>query len=325
MTKILITGTAGFFGSHVLESVLDNTDFEVVCVDSLRHNGKPENLLEVVQDRWDRVSHISHDLTVPFSKYQHKLIGKIDYLINVASLCHVGDSIEDPVGFIQNNVSLMLTVLELCREKAPKHVVHLSTDEVFGPVEVDGLASASEIFDEVDGHFPSSPYAASKAAQEDIARSYVRTFDVPVTMVKSCNMFGERQSQLAFIPRIVAALMRHQPIDVHVVNGVPGKRNFVYARNVADRVLKAVTGHETRHVMIPGQVNIDNLSLVSTVSEVLNIPPKVNFVEARTVRPGHDFTYPDLGGEPIPGIEFSQALKLTVDWLAGREHAIHYG
>lgn len=320
--RVLITGTGGFVGSHVLEEILAATDWHVVSVDSLtRHNGTMDNIIYAMlatqagSDR-ARVTHVTHDLTVPFSPAQLRRIGGIDYVVNVASLCQVDASIHDPRDFIKNNVDLQLTMLELARTLKPRRFIHMSTDEVYGPGEP---TTGTD-------HRPSSPYAASKAAQEDISRSYARTFDVPVTIVNSANMFGERQSQLAFIPRVVDMIRRGESIPIHFHDGEPGGRHYTYVRNVAGHVVRLLIDatnsgdqyHWYAREALRGQEYITNDVLVQRIAALME-PCTVSFhaVVADDVRPGYDPRYARLSGDNWqPRVDVSTGLRQTVRWLS---------
>lgn len=315
MTRILITGTGGFVGSHILEAVLDRTSWEVVCLESFRHNGIVDRNIAAIEDtknssRWDRVEIVSHDLTVPLSYAQLRKIGEIDYLINNASRCHVGESIRDPITFVSNNVLLMLQVLELARTTRSTKFVQISTDEVYGP----------HVIRSVTDHRPSSPYAASKACQEDLCYAYSRTYDIPTTILNSCNMFGERQSSLAFIPRIVRALRENKYVQIHMHDGTPGKRNYVYVKNVADRIVDHLVHDpqplDVHRLTVPGQREIDNFELFSMVADALGYDSsKYELVDAEKARSGYDPHYPSFGGPQTYGLDFSSALTRTVKWL----------
>lgn len=315
MTKVLVTGAGGFVGSHVVEALLARTPHDVVCVESFRHNGAVDRLLDAI-GRTSRVTVLVHDLTAPLSRSQVRYVGDVDHIVNVASRCHVGQSIEQPVEFVRNNVDLILNVLELARELRPRRFVQVSTDEVYGPHEVE---SAWE-------HVPSSPYAASKAAQEDVCHAYRRTYDVPVTIFNSANMFGERQSQLAFIPRVIRAVTRDEVVPIHYYRGEPGSRNYTYVRNVAERIIDDLDDGRSRHVVrvvLGGQRRVDNLELATRVAELLGRELRHVPVNAEMVRPGYDPSYASLTSSAwSPSVSFDEGLKRTVEWAQRDPHAL---
>ena len=124
-------------------------------------------------------------------------IGHVDYLVAMASESHVDRSIADPVPFVRNNVDVMLNTLELAREIKPQVVLHVSTDEIYGPVR-----PGEPPHPEWDPVIPSNPYSASKAAQEAIGISYWRSYGVPVVITNLMNVYGERQLE-KFIPSLI--------------------------------------------------------------------------------------------------------------------------
>lgn len=314
--RILVTGVGGFLGSHVLNELI-HEDHDVVGVDSLNHNGDSTRLVEATtclasngKFHW-----MCHDLTAPFSAAQLTRIGSLDAIIHVASLSSVDASINDPVGFVQNNVNSTLTTLELARYSEPRQFVHMSTDEVYG---------TSTPCD--DGHhMPSSPYAASKAAQEDLCSAWRQTFDVPVAVVRSANMFGERQSELAFIPRVVRAVVNGNILPIHVgPDGEPGTRNYTYVGNVARYLVDRATASPERvffNTTLRGQMTLDNFSLALNVAAVLNRELKYEFINAATVRPGYDQKYELHGVDWSPKLDAGDALKRTVLDIARRMKA----
>src|SRR3990167_7658221 len=175
--KLLLTGIGGSIGCHFLAHIFHNTDWDVIGLASFRHKGWSDRIVEVMKDHPDwspKLKMLTHDLIGPFSEMTKKKLGKIDYIINLASLSDVEASIHDPVTFIQNNVWSTLNLLEYAREVKPEAFVQISTDETYGAVK------KGERPEEWSSIVPSNPYSASKACQEAIAISYWRTYGVPV-------------------------------------------------------------------------------------------------------------------------------------------------
>jgi len=311
-TNVLLTGASGFVGSHLLESMLELTNWNVVCVSSFRHNGTTDRIAKVRGTSYGRVHVITHDLTVPFSPALMKKLRDVHLIVNAASHCQVDASVREPLDFVSNNVSLMLNVLELARAVKPRAVLHLSTDEVYGPNTASALPWEFK---------PSSPYAASKAAQELICHAYQRSYQLPIMIASSANMFGERQSQLAFVPRVIHLVKNGDTVPIHQLNGKPTRRNYSYVRNVADHLVRllrdeahTITSNRIRRRALNGQVELDNLELAQRVAEGRKL--RWETVDIEQTHPGHDEGYAPLTGGDAwkPEVSFDAALRRTVSW-----------
>ena len=314
----------GFVGHHVLDHLLVNTDWEIIGVDSWNHKGIPERVLHSkhYQLNSERVKVVTHDLIAPFSKTTIKNIGRVDYIINIASQSHVDRSIEDPVPFIQNNINLVLHMLEFAREVKPDLFIQFSTDEVYGP------APDKYLSKEWDSHIPSNPYSGSKAAQEDIAISYWRTYGIPLIITNTMNCFGERQDPEKFIPRIIKSVLYANEVTIHGQEGNISSRFYIHCRNAADGVLHIINNlppvkypdaNKPDRYNIVGEKELNNLELAQLVAEITGKPLKYRFVDWHNTRPGHDKRYAldgkklrDLGWEPP--IHLERALRKTIEW-----------
>lgn len=345
MTKrILISGAGGFVGHHFLEHILVKTDWDVIITDSFRHKGTNDRVAEVVDGipgSRARIDVITHDLLAPFTKREVLRMGEIDYIAAIASESHVDRSITDPSGFIRNNVEVAINTLDLARVIKPKAIIWASTDEVYGPVAREDLKGHPEW----DTILPSNPYSGSKAAQEDIAISYWRTYGVPVVLLNIMNMIGERQDLEKFIPRVISKVSRDEEVVIHGSPGNIGTRHYLHARNVADaslfllentkpamfpahttyvdgdlgRVWKDRTSDRPDRYNVASSERIDNLTLAKLIAEYAGKELRYRLEDFHTTRPGHDPHYgldPSkilaLGWElPIP---FHESLKRTVEW-----------
>jgi dTDP-glucose 4,6-dehydratase len=343
--NVLITGAGGFVGHHFLEHVLARTDWNVVATDSFRHKGKTDRIREVLigtssdPDSWsERTQVITHDLTVPFSEQGIRALGSVDYIVAFASESHVDRSISDPVPFIKNNTDVCLSTLELARRVKPKAVIWVSTDEVYGPVDADDITGHAEW----DRILPSNPYSASKAAQEAIAISYWRTYDVPLVIVNCMNMIGERQDVEKFIPMVISKVYQGETVAIHGTPGHIGTRHYLHARNLADGIVHIldncppvsfhahVPSFDVRSADQPDRYNvaspdrIDNLTLAQMIAQYVGKPLRYELVDFHSTRPGHD---PHYGLDPrklqatgwdLP-VPFSESLKKTVEWTLAHE------
>lgn len=297
--KVLLTGGAGFVGSHVLDALLVSTDWDVVCICSWGHRGLPIRTLGSThyQKHKNRVTIITHDLQAPLSRLQEKEIGEVDYVLNIASESHVDRSISDPVPFINNNVNLVLTMLEWSRRHKVKKFIQFSTDEVYG------VAPKGVNHKEWAPIIPSNPYAASKAAQEAIAISYWRTYGIPVILTNTMNVLGERQDPEKFLPKIIRNVLANEVVPIHSYpdKKKAGSRFYIHARNVADALIFILNkvpvktyeegADKPERLNIVGEKEWDNLKLAQFVSRVLEEPLKYEMISFHESRPGHDLRY----------------------------------
>ena len=318
--KVLLTGIAGFIGSHIVEHLQANTDWQIIGLASFRHRG--DSLRTEAFDP-ARVSIYHADLTADLSPRLVDRIGPVDYIINAAAESHVDRSISEPRPFVENNVSLVISMLEYARVVQPKVFLQVSTDEVYGP------AASGQHHAEWDPIIPSNPYSASKVAQEAIAISYWRTYGVPVVITNNMNVVGERQDTEKIVPKAIRAIVKGEPVPIHAdASGVPGSRFYLHARNVADAWLWLL--RNTAPDMFPehdrpsrwnvvGEEELDNLTLVSILGDILGIQPTVRFIDFHNARPGHDRRYA-LDGSKIheagwvPPVSLRDSLRRTVLW-----------
>ena len=323
MPRLLLTGAGGFIGSHVLRHLLTETHWDVVATDSFRHKGKTDRITQATCDLdTGKLQVITHDLSAPISHQMAAQIGDIDFVVAMASESHVDRSIEDPAGFIRNNVNVILSTLDYARHVQPAHVILISTDEVYGPVE------AGHAHEEWAPILPSNPYAASKAAQEAIAISYWRTYGLPLTIVNCMNLIGEMQDREKYLPKVIATVRDGGTVPVHGRPGDIGTRHYLHARNLADallfifRNLPAVRYPDAlrpERYNIAGPDRVSNLELAEMVAEAAGEPLHYELIDFHSTRPGHD---PHYGLDPAkltaagwkPPVPFHESLERTVAW-----------
>lgn len=318
--RILITGVSGQVGYHVAKTLLE-AGHEVIGIASLDHKGKEENIAKLYNMGGFRV--IGHDLNTEFTSTD-KFVFKdkyIDIILNIASESHVDRSISDPVPFIKNNINLTLNMLELAREIKPKLFLQFSTDEAMG------VAPEGVNHSEWSPHIPSNPYAASKAAQEDIAISYWRTYGVPVVITNTMNIFSDIQDWEKFIPLCVKKILLDEEITIHAYPGATkaGSRFYIHADSVAEAVkflIEKPVGlypniDRPDRYNIVGDKEVDNLTLAKTIGSILGKDIKYKLVDFHSSRPGHDSRY-GLDGTKLanagwkPTQNFEEKLKETV-------------
>jgi len=329
MKRVLLTGGGGGIGVHMLDHIMLTTDWEVIGVDSFRHKGFFDRVAQTLDHNPDwkkRFTSVTHDLTAPLSYRQIKDMGRIDYIINLASRSDVGDSVEDPVPFVKNNVELMLNMLEFAREVKPEAFIQFSTDEVFGPTKKDSGGHR-----EWETILPSNPYSASKAAQEALAIAWWRSYGVPVIITNTMNNFGQFQGPSKYPVIIQKKIMAGEEIDVHTASdGSIGSRFYIHSRNVADAVLFILKNHPPHlheagtidkpdRYNIVGNAQVNNLELVQIISGLMGKEAKHKLVDFHSDQPGHDLHY-GLDGTKLkklgwePPVPFEKSLQDTIDW-----------
>lgn len=291
MKKLLITGSAGFVGSHTVEWAIKNTDWQVIGLDSFRHMGDAER---VSAD--PRYKIICHDLNAPISKRTATNIGDIDYIINCASISHVDTSIEDPIYVWESNTRLIGNILQYARELPTlEKFIHCSTDEVFGS------AYGDHCHHEWDVIAPSNPYAASKAAQDALCFAFWRTYGVPIAITHCMNMIGTKQDPEKYLPKIVSRVHRGECVTVHGQPDKVGSRMYIDCRNLADawlfmlqKIDFAKYGEQSSRMTkfnIAGLEEITNLELAQKIADRMDENLIYEFVDFHKTRAGHDLRY----------------------------------
>ncbi len=330
MKRVLLTGAAGFAGSHVLRHLLAETDWQIVAPVTFRHRGNSGRIASALEgnDAWhERTKVIMHDLTAPLPSLADRA-GRCDYVIAMASESHVDRSIAEPVPFIRNNIDVILSTLEYARAIEPESVIVFSTDEVYGPAGREWSAAGVELrpHEEWSPILPSNPYAASKAAQEAIAIAYWRTYGVPVVLVNSMNLIGEMQDPEKFLPMVISKILRGESVPVHGTPGDIGSRYWIHARNVADALLFLLRAAPAAFPVVPRPERwnvvgerLSNLDLARQAAAVLGRDLKFTLTDFHSARPGHDPHY-GLDGAKIaaagwkPPAGFAESLERTARW-----------
>lgn len=329
LVKALVTGSAGFIGSHLVDFLIKTTDWHIIGLDSFRHGGDAARVsaFSLSSPRYEIVT---CDLATPISRTLKRQIGPVDLIFNLASYSSVDYSLVNPGTVVRNNIDVALSMLEFAREILPTVFLQMSTDEVYGP------ALPGERFPEWSMIRPSNPYSASKAAQEAIAFSYWRSFHVPLLLVNATNVIGERQDVSKFVPLAVSRILRGEEVSVHCVGDTPGARIYIDVTDCAS----ALTFLASRFLADPSQLldhalperynvvgvkDVDNLQVVQRVAAILGKPLRYRLVDvarvATTLRSGHDIRY-GLDGAKLsglgwrPAVTFDDSLERSVRWFA---------
>jgi len=317
--RILVTGIAGFVGSHFCDEVLKTTNWDIVGIDSLNYAGNLDRVTDSEVFDPKRVKFIRHDLKNHFSKTVRRLIGKVDYLIHFAAESHVDRSLKDSIPFVKSNLLGTANLLEYLKKYQPDcRSLIFSTDEVFG------TAPEGVYFKENDAHRPSNPYAASKSGEEMLAFSFAHAFGLPISIVRSMNIIGERQHPEKFVPKIIRAILRNEKVILHGRGKEDlSSRCWIHARNVADALLFLFNRQEKGEFYhIVGEERTV-LEIANWISEVIKRrklkEEEIKWIDYHRARPGHDKRYA-LSGEKMakmgwkPPVDLENSLKKCVKW-----------
>jgi dTDP-glucose 4,6-dehydratase len=287
--RVLITGGMGFIGAHLVEHFLKNTDWNLVLMDRLSYSSFGyERLRDINVYASDRIHIVNHDLTIepPLGVLQE--CGNIDYIVHMAAETHVDNSITDPLPFIHSNVLATHHALFMAQNLGASKIIYFSTDEVFGS------APHGYFNKESDSHNPSNPYAATKSAGEMLARAYHNTYNVPVIITRTMNVFGERQHPEKFIPMVIQKVRDGEEVIIHAdaTRTIAGSRVYLHARNSAAATLFVLQyGKIGEAYHIVGEEEIDNLTLAKMIAEEVGKPLFYSMVDWHSSRPGHDLRY----------------------------------
>lgn len=312
--KYLVTGGAGFIAHHMVKKLLDDLDAEIVCLDKLDFSGNLNRLHDSLKDdpRRNRVRFVYHDLRAEINTTTENLIGDIDYILHMAANPHVDKSIRDPLSSVMDNVVGTCNILNYARKLDLKKFIYFSTDEVFGH------ASDKTFFNEYSRYNSGNPYSASKAGGEELAVSFYNTYKVPVNIIHSMNVYGERQQKAAFIPICISKIFAGECLNIHsdeTLTKVP-TRKYVYIDDVTQAIsliLKSnVSTIEDEGLLkvpkynIIGEEVISILDIAKNISDILD--KELKFRLTSSDRPGVDLHY-SLSGSKIKELGWEQKYK----------------
>lgn len=319
--RVLVTGSAGFIGHHVVDKILSDTDYTVVGLDRLSNSGNLNRLSEVIRDS-SKYSVIYHDLRSEINSQLIKQLGQFDYIFHIAASSHVDRSIEDPLSFVMDNVVGTCNILNFARTQTNlKMFIYFSTDEVFGP------APVGVNYDEYDRYNSTNPYSATKAGGEELAVAFRNTYKLPVVVTHTMNVFGPRQHPEKFIPMCISKINNDETVTIHADSTCtrPGSRFYVHANDVADALL-FITRLENLQKTdvcpkfnIVGKDEVDNMTLARYIADAMQKELRYEMVDFHSSRPGHDLRYA-LSGEKLfrlgwfPKKSVKDRIKEVVDW-----------
>lgn len=309
--RLLVTGGAGFIGSNFVFYWLKKYPQDtIINLDKLTYAGNLENLESVEKN--PNYSFVHGDICN--GKLVNSLVKDVDVILHFAAESHVDRSIIDPAPFIKTNIEGTYVLLEAALKNGKKHLHHISTDEVFGALQL----NSKEKFTDSTPYNPRSPYSASKAASDHLVRAYHITYNLPVTISNCSNNFGPYQFPEKLIALAVTNLIEGKKVPVYG-DGLH-VRDWLYVEDhceAIDLILQKGTIGKT--YLIGGLTeDISNLEVVKKIIAVMGKDEKM--IEYVKERPGHDCRYAmdwstikkELGWQPKHN--FESALKKTIEW-----------
>ena len=313
MSNILCTGGAGFICSNFVRYVLANSDHTVTVIDALTYAGNRSSLEGLPADRFELVEGDICDADLV-----DKLVADCDILVHFAAESHNDNSLNDPSPFIKTNLIGTYTLLEAVR-KHGKRYHHISTDEVYGDLELDDPAK----FTEHTPYNPSSPYSSTKAGSDLLVRAWVRSFGITATLSNCSNNYGPYQHVEKFIPRQITNVLCG--IRPKLYGAGENVRDWIHVDDHNSAVLDIIEkGRSGETYLIGAKGEKNNREVLSLILELLGQPGDA--FDSVTDRAGHDLRYAidaaklrdELGWAPRY-TEFRDGLAATVDWYRENE------
>lgn len=308
--KALITGGCGFIGSHVVRALLADS-WEVTNLDKLTYASNPLNLAGVA----DAAGYTFVEGDICDLGLVRGLVAGTDVVLNFAAETHVDRSLLDPGVFVRTDVEGLVCLLEAVKANPRAHLVHMSTDEVFGSLPEPVEATEDRAF------APTSPYSASKAAAELQLRAYAESFGMPLTVLRSTNVYGPNQHIEKFIPLFVTRALAGQPLPLYG-DGMQEREwlyidDLVAAIRLVLRSLSSQPGVQAIHV--GSGERIANLAVAEQICQLAERP--LELITPVEDRPGHDRRYAldcsrlrAMGW--APQVPFDEGIARTVRWYA---------
>lgn len=309
--KILVTGGCGFIGTNFIRMMLrKHPDWQIVNLDKLTYAGNRLNLLDLEQDE-PRYSFVQGDICDRELCMEIMADPHLDAVVNFAAESHVDRSINDPSPFVTTNIQGAQNLMECARQNGISRFVHVSTDEVYGTLGPEGK------FTERTPLAPNSPYSASKASADMMARAYFETYGMPMVVTRCSNNYGPYQFPEKLIPLIYLRAKADQPLPVYG-DGM-NVRDWIWVGDHCLGVeLSLLKGRDGQAYNFGGDAEETNLDVVRTILSILGKPESlITFVKDR---PGHDLRYAmdfKLAAEELgfaPTIGFRDGLVKTIEW-----------
>jgi dTDP-glucose 4,6-dehydratase len=312
VARILVTGGAGFIGSNFVHHLVNHTDHDITVLDKLTYAGNRASLAGLPETR---VRFIHGD--VADAALVDELVPSVDAVVHFAAESHNDNSLHDPQPFVQTNVVGTFTLLEAVRRHDVR-LHHISTDEVYGDLELDDPAR----FTETSPYNPSSPYSSTKAASDMLVRAWVRSYGIRATISNCSNNYGPYQHVEKFVPRQITNIL--WGIRPKLYGDGRNVRDWIHADDHSSAVLRILEdGRIGQTYLIGADGERDNKSVVELILTLMG--QDADAYDHVADRSGHDRRYAidstrlreELGWRPRFG-DFEAGLAATIDWY--RQH-----
>ena len=295
----LVTGGRGFIGSHFVEKLLKE-GHTVVDIDKMTYAAS----VKLPWDNNPNYTHIKEDIC----NLDH--LPNCDIVVNFAAESHVDNSIESPKVFLKSNTDGVFNILNLLRAKVYQKplFVHISTDEVYGDVNLDEEDKTEESILN-----PSNPYSATKAAAEMLINAYARTFDIDYQIVRSTNNYGPRQYPEKLIPRIIHSLENNKKIPLHGDGSYV--RDWLYVKDNVDAIYKICNTDNVNEIWNVSAYNyMKNIEIVEKICEWFGVQSYNSHIEYIENRMGQDYRYSIS----------SEKLRSKLGWVSSKTHLYNF-
>nr|WP_090339637.1 dTDP-glucose 4,6-dehydratase [Mycolicibacterium malmesburyense]CRL68078.1 dTDP-glucose 4,6-dehydratase [Mycolicibacterium malmesburyense] len=313
MPRLLVTGGAGFIGSNFVRYVIDHTDHHVTVLDKLTYAGNRASLAGLPDDRMTFVHGDIADASLV-----DELFTDVDAVVHYAAESHNDNSLDNPEPFLHTNLAGTFTLLEAARRHGTRFH-HISTDEVYGDLELDDPRR----FTEQTPYNPSSPYSSTKAGSDLLVRAWVRSFGVAATISNCSNNYGPYQHVEKFIPRQITNVLRG--IRPKLYGEGRNVRDWIHADDHSSAVLTVLDkGRIGETYLIGADGEKDNKTVIELILRLMDQP--TDAYDHVTDRAGHDLRYAidstklrdELGWQPEYQ-DFEKGLAATIQWYRDHE------
>ncbi|MGI8718508.1 MAG: dTDP-glucose 4,6-dehydratase [Lapillicoccus sp.] len=311
--RVLVTGGAGFIGSNfVLRVRRTRPDWELTVLDALTYAGNRESLRAVEDEITFVEGSVADEVLVD------RLVAANDLVVHFAAESHNDSSLDSPWPFVESNIIGTYRLLEAVR-RHERRIHHVSTDEVYGDLELDD----PDRFTESTPVNPSSPYSASKASADLLVRAWVRSFGIRATLSNCSNNYGPRQHVEKFIPRQITGIL--EGVRPKLYGAGSNVRDWIHCDDHNDAVVAVVEhGRLGETYLIGADGEMDNRAVIALLLELMGRPP--DWFEHVNDRPGHDLRYAidssklrrETGWRPVYG-DIRAGLAQTVEWYRENE------